>query len=74
MPAFLYFDSFPDENQRSGHKQFMLAVIAPSINYFKSLQIKDVLQEIFLKIQANDEINMEKYTRKISKILKDKLI
>ncbi len=74
MPAFLYFDSFPDENQRSGHKQFMLAVIAPSINYFKSLQIKEVLQEIFLKIQANDEINMEKYTGKISKILKDKLI
>lgn len=74
MPAYLYFDSYPDENQRSGYKQFMLAVIAPSINYFKSLQIKEVLQEIFLKIHAKDEWSMEEYTGKISKILKEKLI
>jgi len=74
MQAYLYFDSYPDDNQRSGYKQYMLAVIAPSINYFKSLQIKEVLQEIFLKIHDKKEWNIEEYTSKISKILKEKLI
>ncbi|MFX1276201.1 MAG: PleD family two-component system response regulator [Promethearchaeota archaeon] len=73
MQAFLYFDSNPDENQRSGQKQYMLAVIAPKINYFKSLQIKEVLQEAFLMISESNEWSIKEYTEKISKILNAKL-
>jgi len=74
MQAYLYFDSYPDDSQRSGFKQYMIAVIAPLINYFKSLQIKETLKEIFLKIHAKEDWNIMVYAEKISKILKKKLI
>ncbi len=74
MHAYVYFDSHPEETQRSGHRQYMLAVIAPMINYFKSLQIKEVLQEAFHKIREGKEWNAKKWTNRISKILKEKLV
>ncbi|MFX1495582.1 MAG: PleD family two-component system response regulator, partial [Promethearchaeota archaeon] len=50
MSGYAYFNSYPDKNERYGQKQYMLAIIAPNINYFHSLKIKKLFNLVSDKI------------------------
>ncbi|MHA1145945.1 MAG: response regulator [Candidatus Helarchaeota archaeon] len=67
--GYIYFDSVPDKDVRGGHRRFMLAVIAPMINYFESLQVKKCLEEVSEKIKLNESWEIETYWNKIFGIL-----
>jgi len=67
--GYLYFDSYPDKNERYGEKQFMLALIAPLICYLDSLKVKEIFKEISQKIKENKGWNIKKYWEKIYEIL-----
>ncbi|MHA1300333.1 MAG: response regulator [Candidatus Helarchaeota archaeon] len=67
--GFIYFDSFPDRSLRGGERQFMLSVIAPKINYFESLKIREIFREITPKIKNNQDWDIKSYWEKISDIL-----
>jgi len=63
--GYLFFDSYPDDTERFGEKQYMLAVIAPSINYFHTIEIKDIMIDISEKIKKKIDWNIEEYWKKI---------
>lgn len=44
--AYLLFDSYPDKKERFGEKQYMIATLAPRINFFHSLEIKKIFNDI----------------------------
>jgi len=67
--GYLFFDSYPDEKERFGEKQYMIAVIAPSINYFHTLEIKEIFLNISEKIKNKTTWNIEKYWKKIYDIM-----
>jgi CheY-like chemotaxis protein len=67
--GYIFFDSFPDEHERYGEKQYMLSVIAPVLTYFNSLEIREVLKEISEKIKIKLEWNIKQYWDKILDIL-----
>ena len=49
--GYLFFDSYTDKHERFGEKQYMIAIIAPSINYFDNLKIKDFFIYIYYNIK-----------------------
>jgi len=63
--GYLFFDSYPNNKERFGEKQYMLAVIAPSINYFHTIEIKDIMIDISEKIKKKIHWNIEEYWKKI---------
>jgi len=67
--GYLFFDSYPDKEERFGEKQFMIAIITPLINYFHTLKIKDVFTELSDKIKNKLSWNIEKYWKRIYDIL-----
>ncbi len=67
--GYLFFDSYPETKERFGEKQFMIAVIAPSINYFHTLEIKDIFIELSAKIKNKTNWNIEEYWQKINEIM-----
>ena len=67
--GFTYFDAIDDERARGLQRPFMIGVIAPRINYFESLKIKEILSELALTIKKGKDWDPEKYWNKISKIL-----
>jgi CheY-like chemotaxis protein len=67
--GYLYFDSYPDKKERFGEKQYMIVVIAPSINYFHTLEIKEIFLDLSEKIKDNSKWNIEEYWKKISDIM-----
>ncbi|MHA1107266.1 MAG: response regulator [Promethearchaeota archaeon] len=67
--GYLFFDSYPDEDERFGEKQYMLAIIAPLINYFHTLKIRDIFTEISDKIKNNLSWNIKEYWKIIHDIL-----
>jgi len=67
--GFVFFDSYPDKNERYGEKQYMLSVISPNLTYFDSLQIKQVLKEISEKIKDKQDWEIEEYWEKVLNIL-----
>ncbi|MBN1802521.1 MAG: response regulator [Candidatus Lokiarchaeota archaeon] len=69
MSAYVYFNAQEDNSTRSGQRLYMLSVIAPKINYFESLQIKEVLARIFSNVKENVEWNVEHYYSDVIKIL-----
>lgn len=54
--AYLLFDSYPDKHERFGGKQYMIAALAPKINFFHSLEIKKIFNMI-----SNSIKNKENY-------------
>lgn len=66
--GYLFFDSYPDKHERFGEKQYMIAIIAPSINYFDTLKIKDVFTDISDKIKNKMNWNIEEYWKRIHDI------
>jgi len=67
--GYLYFDALPDKEVRGGQRQFMLAVLAPSINYLESLELKEILNGIALSLKERKEIKTKKYWTKIVNVL-----
>ena len=67
--GYVYFDSYPDPDSRGGEKQYMLSVIAPKINFFESLQIREVLKKISIEIKMKKHWEIKKYWKEILKIL-----
>ena len=67
--GYLFFDSYPDNSERFAEKQYMIAVIAPSINYFHTLEIKEICKDISEKIKNKQNWNIEKYWKKIYDIM-----
>ncbi len=63
--GYLFFDSYPDKTERFGEKQYMIAVIAPSINYFHTLEIKEIFMDLSEKIKHKTNWNIEEYWQKI---------
>jgi len=67
--GYLFFDSFPDDNERYGEKQYMLSVITPTLTYFDSLKIKEILKEISEKTKKNQDWDLKEYWGKILEII-----
>ena len=67
--GYLFFDSYPDNKERFGEKQYMIAVIAPSINYFHTLEIKEIFIDLSEKIKKKIDWNIEEYWKKINNIM-----
>lgn len=64
--GYLFFGSLSDEEVRGGERQYMLAVLSPKINYLMSLRLKEILEEISLKIQEEQEWDIKLYWEKIA--------
>ncbi len=69
IAGYSLFNSYIDKQSRGGEKEFMLAVIAPSISYFQSLQIKKILLNMSNYIKQKKELNFKEVWGKITKIL-----
>ncbi|MBY8987878.1 MAG: response regulator [Candidatus Lokiarchaeota archaeon] len=67
--GYLFFDSYPDKEERYGEKQYMIAVIAPSINYFHTLEIKELFMDLSEKIKKKINWDIEHYWKKIYNLL-----
>jgi len=67
--GYLFFDSYPDKKERFGEKQYMIAVIAPSINYFHTLEIKEIFLDLSEKIKTKINWNIENFWKKIYDIM-----
>ncbi|MFX0092584.1 MAG: response regulator [Candidatus Hodarchaeota archaeon] len=72
--GYIFFDAFPDEKVRGGHRQFMLVVIAPKINYLESLEIKEQFNSIALSIKKASKWDIQSYWEQISEILSKPLV
>ena len=67
--GYLFFDSFPDKNERYGEKQYMLSVIAPILTYFDSLKIRELLKEVSEKIKTKQIWEIKEYWEKILELM-----
>lgn len=67
--GYIFFDSYPDENLRGGEQRFMLGLVAPKINYFESLKIKEIFIEISFKIKEKEDWNIKRYWERLSMVL-----
>lgn len=67
--GYIFFDSFQDESVRGGERRYMLGLVAPKINYFDSLKIKEVFKEISSKIKEKKDWDIQVYWEKVSGIL-----
>lgn len=67
--GYIFFDSYQDEDLRGGEQRFMLGLVAPKINYFESLKIKEIFVEISTKIKEKEDWNIKNYWEQLSRIL-----
>ncbi|MFX1411054.1 MAG: PleD family two-component system response regulator [Promethearchaeota archaeon] len=67
--GYLYFDSYPEEKERYGEKQFMLAFLAPIISYLDSLKLKEIFGTISREIKQKREWDIKQYWKDIFHIL-----
>ncbi len=67
--GYIYFDTYPDENMRDKSQNFMLALIAPNINYFDSLKIKKIFQDLASQIKQQRVWQIKNYYEQIFEIL-----
>jgi DNA-binding response OmpR family regulator len=69
--GYVFFDAYPDENERFGEKQFMISIIAPNITYIDSLKVRDVFKTIANNIKDRKDWDIENYWKRILKILSE---
>jgi DNA-binding response OmpR family regulator len=69
MSGYLFFDSYADNTFRSGERQYMIATVAPIINYLQSLSIKPILKKISLKIKKKETWQIKTYWNSIVDVL-----
>jgi CheY-like chemotaxis protein len=67
--GYIYFDAIVDAQARGRERPFMLAIIAPKINYFESLKMRVILQEAAEKIKRGEKWEPRVYWAKITDIL-----
>jgi len=67
--GYIFFDSFQDDNVRGGERRYMIGLVAPKINYFDSLKIKELFKDLSSKIKRQKDWNIENYWEKLSTIL-----
>ncbi len=70
--AYIFFDAINDPSARGRQRPFMLSVIAPKINYFESLKIKEIFKDLSGKVKKakiKDELDLIKYWDRIAQIL-----
>ena len=72
--GYLFFDSVYDESVRGARRLYMLGVIAPQINYFKSLELKQILGQISNQIKRSKNWDIKKNWEKIVSILLSPII
>ena len=67
--GYLFFDSYTDKKERFGEKQYMIAVMAPSINYFHTFEIKELFIDISEKIKGKQNWNIKEYWKNLYDLL-----
>ena len=67
--GYIYFDSMEDTSMRGERTTFMLAALATKINFFDSLEIRKLFQEVSSKIKNFEEWDTENYWANIVDIL-----
>lgn len=67
--GYIFFDSYPDPNERFGEKQFMLALLAPKINYFESLKIREIFLSMTEQIKKVREYNITEFYQEFLNVL-----
>ncbi len=67
--GYLFFDSIYDESVRGARRLYMLGVIAPKINYFKSLELKQILGQLSNQIKIGKNWDIKKNWEKVVTIL-----
>ncbi|GAG87836.1 unnamed protein product, partial [marine sediment metagenome] len=69
--GYIFFDAYHDNTARGGEREYMLAVIAPMINYFQSLKLKKILIDISHRINNKKKYNKNNYWNLIVEVLLD---
>ena len=69
MTGYAFFNSISNSEFRGGTQEYMFAVIAPTISYFHSLTIKEILKEISENFKNQEEWSIKEYWEKIYKVL-----
>jgi len=72
--GYLFFDSIYDESVRGARRLYMLGVIAPKINYFKSLELKQILSQLSNQIKIGKNWDIKKNWEKVVTILLSPII
>lgn len=67
--GYILFDAYQDKNSRGGERQYMIAVIAPKINYFDSFKIKEIFRNLSLKLKKNEKWDIKTYWEDVSNVL-----
>jgi DNA-binding response OmpR family regulator len=67
--AYVLFDAIQDMTKRTKSNLFMLAVIAPTISYFDSLNIAKVLGDLTIKIKAHEDWNIMTFHERVVNVL-----
>ena len=67
--GYAFFDSLKDSKRKGGQPPFMLAILAPEINYFETLRIKETFQNISDKMNKSIDWDIKEYQKKISELL-----
>ncbi|MFW9997696.1 MAG: PleD family two-component system response regulator [Candidatus Odinarchaeota archaeon] len=57
LDGYLFFDTTGIEGVRSGRRQFLLSVLAPEINYFESLRIKELFEDFSSRIKTGNYLS-----------------
>jgi CheY-like chemotaxis protein len=66
---YLFFDSYPDQDRRSGRNEYMLGIIAPTISYMETNDLKNILKSISDSFKHIEDLNLEKYWEQAVDIL-----
>lgn len=67
--GYILFDAYQDKTSRGGERQFMIAVIAPKINYFESFEIKEIFRKLSLKLKKKEKWDIKAYWEEVSNVL-----
>jgi hypothetical protein len=71
--AYLLFDSYPDKQERFGEKQYMIAALAPRINFFHSLEIKKIFNDMSKSIKRKANFNLAPNWDTINRVLQSEV-
>ena len=71
--AYLLFDSYPDIRERFGAKEYMIAALAPRINFFHSLEIKKIFQKISKSVKGKAKLDLTQHWDMINEILQSEV-
>ncbi len=67
--GYIFFDSIEDKKSRAGERPIMVGIIAPKINYFESLKIREIFKDLVPKIKQGLNWDIRVYWEKVSEVL-----